>query len=81
MTFKPRFEEWVGFGHVEIGYIVNRERSFWARVIKGIEGKSSARKSQYQMVKSLECQLSFLFFSLSFTFVSAVVWYLLLNVR
>ena len=37
VTFKPCFEEWVGFGHVEIGRIVNRERSFWARVIKGIE--------------------------------------------
>lgn len=40
VTFKPCFEEWVGFGHVEIGRIVNRERSFWARVIKGIERKS-----------------------------------------
>lgn len=55
MTFKPCFEEWVGFGHVEmeIGQIVCRERSFRARtrVIRRVEGKSWARESQHQMVK------------------------------
>lgn len=45
VTFKPCFEEWVGFGHVEIGQIVYRERPFWAR------GRGSQRNGGKELGK------------------------------